>query len=350
MGTKKRKRKNKRSQSEPPTTRRKSELPPFNFKCHCIFCGDKCLLKDKKNPGRWREVSLCTTADRDNKDDLKSVILDVCAKRGDQKANDVQIRVLGAPSDLHAADARYHRDCYKKFMGERNIRAVNTPEHKEDVSRERVQRVIEHMQSDPSHIWSTVELYDIFVGLCTEGTTMRRRDFISEVQTRLGDSLIKLDINGCASLLGFKDHLPKNLKLVKVDDNKETIMINELNKKIISETKEIPKQDDYDMSQFSRSKTIESTSPTLLALTSKLVSHGQVTRISITMAQAIQAKITKCWNQTTLGLAVKLHHRHDSKELVTQLHDYGITATYDEVLRFRTSAAIFTGNQPNNFF
>ena len=34
---------------------------------------------------------------------------------------------------------------------------------------------------------------------------------------------------------------------------------------------------------------------------------------------------------------------------MTILHEYGITVTYDEVLRFRTSAAIFTGKQPYTF-
>ena len=68
-----------------------------------------------------------------------------------------------------------------------------------------------------------------------------------------------------------------------------------------------------------------------------------------TDTEALQVNVTKHNNQTTLGLAVKLHHRFGSKELVTLLHDYGLTATYDEVLRFRTSVAIYTGNQPYTF-
>ena len=49
-------------------------------------------------------------------------------------------------------------------------------------------------------------------------------------------------------------------------------------------------------------------------------------------------------NQTTLGLAVKPQHRHGSSELIRILHDHGFIVSYDEVIRFRKSAAKFVGD------
>ena len=46
----------------------------------------------------------------------------------------------------------------------------------------------------------------------------------------------------------------------------------------------------------------------------------------------------------TLGLAVKLQHRHGSSELIRLLHDHGFIVSYDEVIRFRKSAAKFVGD------
>jgi hypothetical protein len=66
---------------------------------------------------------------------------------------------------------------------------------------------------------------------------------------------------------------------------------------------------------------------------------------SVSLAQSIQARITKCTNQVTLGLAIKLHHRFGSKELISILHEHGYITTYDEVLRFRTSVAKCVGEQ-----
>ena len=50
-------------------------------------------------------------------------------------------------------------------------------------------------------------------------------------------------------------------------------------------------------------------------------------------------------NQTTLGIAVKLHHKLGSSELIKTLNEHGITITYDEVLRFRKSVAKFVLDQ-----
>ena len=69
------------------------------------------------------------------------------------------------------------------------------------------------------------------------------------------------------------------------------------------------------------------------------------TRQSLSLTHSIQQHITTCWNQTTLGLAVTLHHRVGSNELITILHDYGYTVTYDEVFRFESSVAKYASKR-----
>ena len=61
---------------------------------------------------------------------FKEAILDVCDQRNDELAHQVYIRVQGAVSDLHAADAQYHKDCHDSFMGQRNIQSAK---NKQDV-------------------------------------------------------------------------------------------------------------------------------------------------------------------------------------------------------------------------
>jgi hypothetical protein len=79
-------------------------------------------------------------------------------------------------------------------------------------------------------------------------------------------------------------------------------------------------------------------------LISDLVSDGEVTKKSLSLIQSIQSHKTSTRNQTTLGLAVKLHHKFGSSELLRILHEHGYTTSYDEVLRFRKSAARFMGD------
>ena len=77
----------------------------------------------------------------------------------------------------------------------------------------------------------------------------------------------------------------------------------------------------------------------MLRFVSKLVSNGEATKVTLSLSQSIQQHITNGWNQTTLGLGVKLHHKFGSRELIDILHGHGYTATCDEVRRFRKSAA-----------
>ena len=81
-----------------------------------------------------------------------------------------------------------------------------------------------------------------------------------------------------------------------------------------------------------------------MTLISDLVSGGEVTKKSLSLSQSIQSHITGTRNQTTLGLGVKLQHRYGSFELIKLLHEHGFVSTYDEVLRFRKSAARFLGD------
>lgn len=55
---------------------------------------------------------------------LKEEILHKCDERNDKWASEVRLRVAGAVSDLHAADARYHVDCRTRFTSQRSVSAA----------------------------------------------------------------------------------------------------------------------------------------------------------------------------------------------------------------------------------
>ena len=156
-----------RSSSEPPQplkrVKRSASNSDFNFKTHCIFCGDECAEeRDPKNPGRWRPVSRCRTIDTGSNDrTFKDTVLQVCRERNDQWAKDVELRELGAMSDLHAADARYHRDC-KPFMGPKSgkLPYKSGAKTRKDFA---LDQVIRFMESDMDKLWSSTEVYNEYV-------------------------------------------------------------------------------------------------------------------------------------------------------------------------------------------
>lgn len=63
----------------PKKTRRTSGASTFVWKLHCLFCGELCpVVKDPKNPTRWRHASVCRTSDRGpNRKSYKDYLLKV---------------------------------------------------------------------------------------------------------------------------------------------------------------------------------------------------------------------------------------------------------------------------------
>ena len=96
---------------------KRSDITTFDFRRHCLFCGEECKTEvEPRHPYRWRRVVQCRTANRGEDKTFKQGILDVCDQRNDEQAHQVRLRVQGAVSDLHAADAQYHKDCEAIFM------------------------------------------------------------------------------------------------------------------------------------------------------------------------------------------------------------------------------------------
>ena len=158
----------KRNQSDeeqpdaaPRKRARRSEHLRFNFLQHCIFCGENCEVKrDPKHPSRWKPAYICRQVGRQEKTmSLKEEILAKCDERDDYLAAQVQVRVSGAISDLHAADARYHVACRTNFMSSRSTSAASKEAQAGKVELDKgLQDVISIMEADMSHMWNSVDL------------------------------------------------------------------------------------------------------------------------------------------------------------------------------------------------
>ena len=82
----------------------------------CFICGQFSNVNgDSKQPSRWEKNSGVLSRTNHRRKDkerrprksFKDVLLEVCKKRDDILGDTVMVRLQGAPSDLHAADARY---------------------------------------------------------------------------------------------------------------------------------------------------------------------------------------------------------------------------------------------------
>ena len=306
----------------------------FDFQQHCLFCGEQCSMEpDPRHPDRWRQAKLCRTADRgkDSKS-FKEVILDACHQRQDDWSMEVEHRVQGALSDLHAADARYHDDCRRSFMSRRSIQfaAAHTSADADDVDKA-FDAVLEEMLSDEDHIWTSVELYSNYQS--HNGEILTRRALVQKLADHLGPELVILYAEGLANLLVFRNAANKFLRIQKDDD--DDISVGNVAKMIQREAKGLClKQNGYKL-QINKEIADQDTSPTLMSLLAALSKNLDYTLPAIMIGNMVTAAINNRPTPLLVDLGVKIRQR----DLIETLHDFGVTCSYDEYLRFKASAA-----------
>ncbi len=194
------------------------------------------------------------------------------------------------------------------------------------------------MNKDQSRIWTSVDLHQLYDNYLAQTSVplppLSRCLLVSTINDHFGEAILEIQIQGCASLLCFRQYSPHKLcKVQEEDDSLENVI-----RKIKQEVKQLPKHKDYDLSQFIETNSVKLNSPTLLSLISSLVSNNNITKPSLTISQIIQSHIT-------VGLGVKVYNKDGSKESASLLHEHGLIVPYDEVIRFKTSAAKYIGEQ-----
>ena len=154
--------------------------------------------------------------------------------------------------------------------------------------------------------WTSLELHEKYV---SNGGCLTRKQMFTNLLTYLGKQVVVLNIQCCASVVGFCEFVGRILKLSAVDtidEESEDALV----RKITTEAREIPiNNKQFDLGDFTGSKTKEKTRATLLRFISKLISKGEVTKASLSLSQSIQYGITNTSNQSMFGLGVKLHHK-----------------------------------------
>ncbi len=203
-----------------------SELSSFVFKLHCIFCRETCSLEsDPHNSSRWRAAYICKTASRGTGLSFKDPILEVCGREKDAWENQVEVRLQGAISDLHAAEPRYYDSCQRNFILFK-IKEANTYASTSDIDLA-FDKLVEDITRNKSNIWTSSEVHEN--NLLHGGKGCHKAVF-AKLQKHFDDKLVVFSGPGFSILLVFRDTVPSVFKLV--DDNDEEGMIRNISKAI----------------------------------------------------------------------------------------------------------------------
>ena len=320
-----------------PTKRsRRSDTSSFDFKTCCLFCGNLCEIKRYgKNPNRWRRAVLCRTADRGNQKTFKQNVLDICISRHDEVAEMVKLRLMGTLSDLHAADARYHDECRKSFMA---CRSVSAAAARQDTQTAEVETAIKAtaslMKVDMSRIWNSVEVHEMYQE--NGGHKHSRRTIVSKMLETLGPDLLLMSGVGVASLLIFRSTASKLINLVASEEDEATeASIDKIAIKIAQESKQLSGMRGSYQTRIDLDAALDEVSPTLTSLLSRISDKLHRTLPGALIGNMVTNVITNRATtlQTALGVLVS------RKTLIETMFDFRVTCSYDEVQRFKASAA-----------
>ena len=332
------------SSTVPPRKRTsRSDLPSFDFKTCCLFCGEVCqLLPDPRNPTRWKKVVQCRTADRGGTHDFKQRILEVCRERNDEQANQVQVRVEGAISDLHAADAIYHLACSKSFMCKRSVNtALRKQEHDTEYVDEAFKFVISELKKDQTRIWNAVEIYHLY--LEHEGCHLSRKRLISELVSHCGTDLLVLSGNGVANLLVFRSKASSTLRLIDDEEDDVGASVEKVAKQIVEECKYFKSSCSSYETRINLEDANEWCSQTLMSLLKLISKKLDSSKPTALIGNIITSIVTN--QASTLQVALALMLR--DKGLIMEFSKFGVCCSYDEILHFKASAAAVAHEQLN---
>ena len=225
-----------------------------------------------------------------------------------------------------ASDGHYHKDCKRDFV--LKFKDLDKREEERDVY---LLEVINTVKADRSRIWYSVELYNLYTSN-NDNVVVDCKTFYKEPV----ELLASFHARGYAELLCFNDHARGVLKMAK-EGNASDDGIENFGRAINAECKEIKINTDTNDTCIDLEKSMESTSSTLERLLECVSSKFSNSLYSALIGNIVTSIVQ---NRTThLQLSLGILFRH-SKVTPNHLHDYRVTCTHDEVLRFKKSAAV----------
>lgn len=334
--------------SKPPAKKLRHSHTSFDFLSQCLYCGDLCdLTKDPKHPNRWRPAYLCrSTVSEHDKTPYNQYLLEKCAARDDAWADEVRSRVLGSVSDLHASDARYHKDCMSRFFSNRNIPKMQPDDTHCTQEEDNLDMALKHMittlSNDQQHVWNSIDLHQDYRD--HGGVDLTRSQLLKKLCSHFGGDLLIISSPGYANLVAFQHQASQILKMVEHEEDDIENSIRLIAKQVKKECNAIPLDStnyhlniDEELAEESVSSTIQDL---LASISTKLNNTPPALLIGNIITSVLRNKPTDL--QIALGVLLR-----DYKTILGYTFDYGITCCYDEVLRFKKSAAVIAAKEPH---
>ena len=226
------------------------------------------------------------------------------------------------------------------LWGTKEVPASSEIEYASDLA---LKHVIASVVDDKLYVWNSIELFDQYQEY--GGCELSRPQLIDNLRNHFAGELLVLSSPGYANIVAFHNQAATLLKMVKDDDDCD---INSSVAKVAKEVTKDCKAITLDRTKYrlnvneaTTGESVSSTLHTLLAAISpKLDNTLPALMIGNVVTSILKSQPTDL--QVSLGVLLR-----DSKMILGYTYDFGITCSYDEVLRFKKSAAVAAAKDPN---
>ncbi|KAL8588411.1 hypothetical protein ACOMHN_029580 [Nucella lapillus] len=176
------------------------------------------------------------------------------------------------------------------------------------------------MQSNKTRVWNSVEVHEQYIQL---------------------PDLIILSSPGVASILVFRSCASDQLRIVDDEEDCNGRAISCLASTIRAECPQ-PERQSYPV-RMPRQQVMNECSPTLLALLAAIAASLDSTLPAAMIGHIVTSAVNSYFTSLQLAVSVLLSRQ---RKVIEQLHDFGVTSSYDELRRFRISAATAMASVP----
>ena len=192
------------------------------------------------------------------------------------------------------------------------------------------------MLREQARIWNSIDLFELYSP--EGGATLTRRQLVESLSKRIGNDVLVLSAIGVANIVVFRKLAQSLLKLVSNnDDSVIDTLIKRLGDEIVKEIKNTECDKTQYTTRLNRQTIENSVSGTLMRFLSKLSDRLNCTPAAYLIGNIGTNALTKCSTPLQIALGVLMRN---SRALVNYISDMGVSCSYDELLRFKKSAAV----------
>lgn len=337
-------------QSEEPSSSKntlRSGSDIFDFKGQCLFCAANIKLNVMQAKSQSSKIRMASTIE------LRDTILTHCRQRNDAWGLEVQKRIC-SEIDLVAAEAKYHANCFSRFLKQKRHEKSGRPLDVE--CEEAFEKVCYDIQNDNEKCqFSFKELQEKLVSYLPKNVTpwseknlklrligkLKNTVIITEVPGKVAVLCLK---NKCDELITddwFKNNTNTKEKRLKVIKAAAQILKEDI-RTIVCDVDTYPAVDDVRLggeNQFPNSLDV---------FFNELITKGKNRDIKINALKNFvtsSVRVKSFISPLMLSLGIQLHRKYASRYLIDLLSKIGVSVTYSECLAFENSA--ITNNKDN---